>query len=330
MATTPRPVRIGSRGSQLALWQAQYVAHLLRQRFPGQDVSVQIIKTKGDKILDASLSKIGDKGLFTREIENALIFGEIDIAVHSLKDLPTELPTGLTLGAVTRREDVSDVFIPHPRNPVKTLLDQPEGSAIATGSLRRKSQLLHVRPDFQIRDIRGNLNTRMQKLEDSNWAGMILARAGVVRLGWEKQIGETLDPEKFLPAVGQGALGIEIRSTDQLMAELVLQLHDELTANATTAERALLRVLQGGCQIPIGAYARVVRESSGSEALTLSAFVGSIDGQRVFQGTLQGIPAAADELGRNLAEKLLEEGADSILKEIRASAPGGGETSSGS
>ena len=218
MTRTHKPLRIGSRGSELALWQAQYVASTLRQRFPGLDVSVHIIKTKGDKVLDAPLSKIGDKGLFTREIENALVFGEIDIAVHSLKDLPTELPQGLSLGAVPEREDVRDVFVPHLRNPVKSLLDQPEHAAIATGSLRRQSQLLHLRPDFRIQDIRGNLTTRMRKLDHSDWAGMILARAGLVRLGWEERIGETLDPQLFLPAVGQGALGIEVRSSDKTVS----------------------------------------------------------------------------------------------------------------
>jgi hydroxymethylbilane synthase len=330
MVMISRQVRIGSRGSQLALWQARFVAHALRARLPGLDVSVQIIKTKGDKILDAPLSRIGDKGLFTREIENALIFEEIDIAVHSLKDLPTELPHGLALGAVTEREDVRDVFMPHPSNPVKTLLDQPQRSMIATGSLRRKSQLLHLRPDIRIQDIRGNLNTRMHKLEQSDWAGMILARAGVVRLGWEEHIGETLDPDLFLPAVGQGALGIEMRATDKVVGELVVQLHHEPTAYATIAERALLRALEGGCQIPIGAHGRVAVGNDGKEMLALSAFVGSLDGKRVFRGTMQGIPAAADELGRTLAEKLVADGADDILREIRAMMPKGGDTTSGS
>ena len=171
---------IGSRGSDLALWQAKWVQNALRKRFEGTRVDVRIIKTKGDRILDSPLSKIGDKGLFTREIENALLNGEIDIAVHSLKDLPTELPQGLIIGAMCEREDVRDVFIPHPRNPLKKLLDQVRGSTIATGSLRRRCQLLYSRPDFQIVDVRGNLNTRVKKLEESDWAGMILARAGVV------------------------------------------------------------------------------------------------------------------------------------------------------
>jgi hydroxymethylbilane synthase len=221
MAATSDRVTIGSRGSELALWQAGWVQKALERRFSHLDVPIQIIKTKGDKVLDSPLSKIGDKGLFTREIELALLSGDIDIAVHSLKDLPTELPRGLTIGATCEREDVRDVFIPHPKNPIRTLLDQPKGARIATGSLRRKCQLLHARSDFQIIDIRGNLTTRLKKLDESDWAGMMLARAGVVRLGWEGRVGETLDADKILPAVGQGALGIEIREDDERVADVV-------------------------------------------------------------------------------------------------------------
>lgn len=309
-------LRIGSRGSELALWQAKWVQRELTERFKGLQVEIQIIKTKGDKILDSPLSKIGDKGLFTREIESALLKNKIDLAVHSLKDLPTEFPHGLTLGAICKREDVRDVFIPHPKNPVKKLLDQPKGSQIATGSLRRKCQLLNHRPDFEIIDIRGNLNTRMKKLEESDWAGMLLARAGVVRLGWTDIVGETLDPETVLPAVGQGALGIEIREGDSKAARYVSVLHHHPTAHAALAERALLRRLEGGCQVPIGTYGRM--QDGSSDILLLDALVGSIDGRKVVRGKISGPSAEAETLGKKLAEQLLAIGAKQILRQIRA------------
>ena len=277
---------IGTRGSDLALWQAKWVQRALTERFSGLRVDVRVIKTKGDKILDSPLSTIGDKGLFTREIENALLKKEVDLAVHSLKDLPTELPGGLTIGAICEREDVRDVFIPHPQNAVRTLLDQPRGSSIATGSLRRKCQLLNIRPDLQVVDIRGNLNTRMRKLEESAWAGMILARAGVVRLGWENAIGETLDVKMMLPAVGQGALGIEIRTNDAKVESYVSKLNHDATACCARAERALLRRLEGGCQIPIGAFARVDGEEG--DRIMLDAVVGSLDGRKMVRGSMRG------------------------------------------
>jgi hydroxymethylbilane synthase len=277
---------------------------------------IVIIKTKGDRVLDAPLSKIGDKGLFTREIEHALLEGTIDLAVHSLKDLPTELPQGLTIGAVSEREDVRDVFLPRPDNQIRTLLGQPAGAEIATGSLRRKCQLLNLRPDLCIVDIRGNLNTRLTKLEKSSWAGMMLARAGVVRLGWEDRIGESLDPMTLLPAVGQGALGIEIRAGDDQVRQLIAGLHHPATGYATEAERALLRRLEGGCQVPIGTYGRVV-DDEGVHRLRLDALVGSPDGRTVVRGAVDGAPEEADLLGRRLAEWLLEHGARAILAEIR-------------
>ncbi|MER3524114.1 MAG: hydroxymethylbilane synthase [Ignavibacteria bacterium] len=310
---------IGSRGSALALWQAQWVQRELQGRFPGITIGIEIIKTTGDKMLDSPLSKIGDKGLFTREIESALLLHHIDVAVHSLKDLPTTLPDGLVLGAICEREDVRDVFIPHPRNTIRTLLDQPRGAQIATGSLRRKCQLLHLRPDIQPVDLRGNLHTRFKKLEQSDWAGMLLARAGVVRLGWTDRIGETLSLESMLPAVGQGALGIEIRHGDETTAELVRPLHHLPTAYAALAERALLRKLEGGCQIPIGTYGRVVDEN-GRQILRLDAVVGSLDGTRIVRGHIAGSVDAAELVGEELALTLLHSGADRILQEIRAAA----------
>ncbi|MBI4535766.1 MAG: hydroxymethylbilane synthase [Ignavibacteriae bacterium] len=308
---------IGSRGSDLALWQSRWVQEKLKERFPDLEVSIETIKTKGDRVLDAPLSKIGDKGLFTKEIENALIAREIDIAVHSLKDLPTQLPEDLRIGAVCEREDVRDVFIPHPTNSVGTLLDQPRGARVATGSLRRKCQLLNLRPDVEIIDIRGNLNTRMKKLDESDWAGMILAHAGVVRLGWQDRIGEVIDVEKILPAVGQGALGIEIRENDREVEELVAVLHHTATAQAAMAERALLRALEGGCQIPIGAYTRIETDERGERRLVLDAMVGSLDGKRIVRGKHHGYPSEAENIGEKLADVLIAGGADRILSEIR-------------
>ncbi len=309
-------VRIGSRGSALALWQARWIRGRLGASFPDREFDIVIIKTKGDRVLDAPLSKIGDKGLFTREIEHALLGGTIDLAVHSLKDLPTELPEGLTIGAVSEREDVRDVFLPRPGNAIRTLLGQPAGAEIATGSLRRKCQVLNLRPDLHIVDIRGNLNTRLTKLEQSSWAGMMLARAGVVRLGWEDRIGESLDPMTILPAVGQGALAIEIRTGDEKTRQLIAGLHNTATGDATEAERALLRRLEGGCQVPIGTYGRVV-EDKGVRRLLLDAVVGSLDGRTVVRGSVEGDPGEAGLLGGQLADWLLEHGARNILADIR-------------
>lgn len=305
-------VRIGSRGSDLALWQAHWVERELKNRVGGIDVSIAIIKTTGDKVLDSPLSKIGDKGLFTREIELALTSGDIDLAVHSLKDLPTQLPEGLTIGAICEREDVRDVFIPHPSNPRRKLLDQPVGAKIATGSLRRKCQLLSLRPDIHIVDVRGNLNTRMKKLEDSDWSGMILARAGVTRLGWDNRVGEIIETDIMLPAVGQGALGVEIRENDNRIRQFVVQLNHGQTVQETLAERALLRRLEGGCQVPIGTFARIE-----TGRLILDAVVGSLDGAKVVRGKMEGSPEDSESIGENLAEELLKSGAAEILRQIR-------------
>ena len=314
-------VVIGSRGSELAIWQSRWVLNEIAKCNPHVECTINIIKTTGDKILDSPLSKIGDKGLFTREIERALLDGSIDLAVHSLKDLPTELPEGLMIGAICKREDVRDVFLPHPANPRRKLLEQPNGAQIATGSLRRKCQLLNLRPDFEVVDVRGNLNTRMKKLAESDWAGMVLARAGVVRLGWEDRIGETVDPETIMPAVGQGALGIEIRSGDEPIQTLVALLSDTRTAQATMAERALLRRLEGGCQVPIGTYGRVEFSFGKMPVLKLDAFVGSLDGRTIVRGKIEGSPTQGEELGARLAEVLLHGGADKVLRQIRELSP---------
>jgi hydroxymethylbilane synthase len=315
---TAERIRIGTRGSELALWQARWVQSELARRRPDLEVEIEVIKTKGDKIIDSPLSKIGDKGLFTREIEQALLRRDIDLAVHSLKDLPTQLPDGLRIGAVLEREDVRDVFIPRPGNENQTMLGQPPGARIATGSLRRRCQLLNLRKDFSVVDIRGNLNTRMRKLEKSDWAGMILARAGVARLGMLERAGEVLSPELFLPAVGQGALGVEVREEDLRVRAIVEELNHEPTLRSTTAERALLRRLEGGCQIPIGAYAQIETDDGLEPRLTLDALVGSLDGNTLVRDQAAGSPGEAEQLGIALAESLLRAGADQILRKIRS------------
>lgn len=301
---------IGTRDSPLALWQAEFVRDRLQKRFRSLTVELALIKTKGDKILDQALSKIGDKGLFTKEIENALLDRRVDIAVHSLKDLPTNTPEGLRIAAITTRETVNDVLI---STKWKSLEDLPEGAVIATGSLRRTAQLKHLRPDFEIVDIRGNLNTRMKKYDASNWDGMMLAYAGVKRLKWEHRIAQVIPTDLILPAVGQGSLGIEIREDDDVTARYIRALHHEETAAAATAERALLHELEGGCQIPIGAWARRI-----DGRLTLDAMVASVDGtiRLDARASTQDLSRAAS-MGRRLARKLIANGAREILDEIR-------------
>lgn len=303
---------IGTRGSALALWQTNWVKAELQNFFPGLTVEIEIIKTTGDKILDSPLSKIGDKGLFTKELETALLERRVDLAVHSLKDVPTKVPEGLTISVVSEREDIRDVFIASPKTEIKEIDDLPIGSKVATGSLRRKCQLLNWRHDLEIIDIRGNLNTRFAKLDESDWHGMILARAGVVRLGWENRITQVLPLDKMLPAVGQGALGIEIRTDDPETFEIVTKLNHKETEFAVKGERALLRHLEGGCQIPIGAYGRIK-----GGLFKLDAVIGSLDGKRVVRDSIEGNPELAEQLGIELAEKLLSKGGKEILREIR-------------
>ena len=303
---------IGTRGSELALWQSNHVATLFREKLPSMRIEIKKIKTSGDKILDVALSKIGDKGLFTKELDNALIANEIDIAVHSLKDIPTVIPDELCIAAILEREDVRDVFIPNPGKPRIRLIDVPRGAEIATGSLRRRCQLLNHRPDIQIVDVRGNLNTRIEKLKKSPWYGMILAYAGVFRLGWKEMIGEILPTSFMLPAVGQGAIGIIVRKDNKAIIPIVKLLNHQSTHIATTAERAMLRHLEGGCQIPIGAHGIL----TGNE-LTLHAIVGDINGTKVIRDSITGSSDDSDHIGVQLGDRLLEQGADKILDEIR-------------
>jgi hydroxymethylbilane synthase len=300
---------IGSRGSDLALWQANFVKRELQKAHKGLKVEIKLIKTKGDKILNVALSKIGDKSLFTKELETALLNGEIDIAVHSLKDLQTSLPKGLKLAAVTKRHDVEDVLIA--RKKKTTIESLPEGATVATGSLRRKAQLKHIRPDIKVVDLRGNVPTRIDKFLKSKWDAIILARAGVERLKMKKYISSIIPKETILPAVGQGALGIEISSKNKFAEKIVKVLHDENAYCAVLAERALLKTLEGGCQVPIGAFAEVR-----SNGLYLDGLVASLDGDTVFRAKIRGKKADAEALGKSLAKALLKAGARKVLKEI--------------
>lgn len=300
---------IGSRGSELALWQANHIKREIEKKNKNVRVEIIIIKTKGDKILDVALSKIGDKSLFTKELEVELLAKRIDLAVHSLKDLQTQIPAGLKLAAVTKRHEVEDVLIA--RKKGMTIQSLPEFGVVATGSLRRKSQLLHLRPDLIVLDLRGNVPSRIQKFLKSEWDAIILARAGVERLNLKKHISSFIPKEDILPAVGQGALGIEIHENNKTVEEIVKSLHHDETYKAVIAERSLLRALEGGCQVPIGAFAEV--KPSG---LYLDAVVGSLDGSITYRKKLRGSKNDPEKLGKTLAKDLLKAGAKEILKEV--------------
>ncbi len=303
----PKHFRIGTRASQLALWQANWVKGELEKRYPGMTVELVKIKTIGDKILDVPLAQVGGKGLFVKEIEEAMLRGEIDIAVHSMKDVPTEFPEGLGLYCITEREDPRDAVI---SNGVK-FADLPQGAKIGTSALRRQAQLLKVRPDLQMVIIRGNVETRMRKLTDENLDAVILAAAGLKRLGFADQVTEYLPVELSLPAIGQGALGIECRLDDETIKETIAFFNHPDTAHAVRAERALLWRCEGGCQVPIAAHGQVA-----GDTLTLTGFVASVDGSRSVKDTITGPVADCEKLGIALAEKLLADGAHEILAEV--------------
>ncbi|MBI1931787.1 MAG: hydroxymethylbilane synthase [Ignavibacteriales bacterium] len=300
---------LGTRGSELALWQAKFVKGELEKNNKNLQVEIKVINTKGDKILDVALSKIGDKGLFTKELEIKLLNNEIDIAVHSLKDLQTEIPKGLKLAAVTKRHNVEDVLISKKKK--ETIFSLKENATVATGSLRRRSQLKHLRPDINVVELRGNVPTRIKKFTENNWDAVILARAGVERLKLQKYISSIIPIDQILPAVGQGALGIEINSKNIFAEKIVKSIHNENTYCAVIAERALLKKLEGGCQVPIGAFAEVK-----SNGLYLEGLVASLDGSISFKGKIKGKKSDAEKLGVNLANELLKSGAKKILKEI--------------
>ncbi|HAQ21019.1 MAG TPA: hydroxymethylbilane synthase [Prolixibacteraceae bacterium] len=305
-----KTIRIGTRGSQLALYQAKKVKATLESIFPQLQVDLKIIKTKGDKILDVALSKIGDKGLFTKEIENELLDGSVDIAVHSLKDLPTKLPEGLKLGAVLERGEFRDAFV---SKNGKRLSELGAGDVVATSSLRRIAGLLKVNDQIIIKDIRGNVNSRLQKMEDGYCDAMIMAAAGLQRLGLEKYITEIIDPEVILPAVSQGAIAIETRIGDLEIEELMSEINHQETWDSIVAERAFLAELQGGCQVPLGCYSSIENGE-----LTLHGFVASIDGKQFIREIISGELTQGASLGIALAGKMLEKGALEILNKIKS------------
>lgn len=300
---------VGSRGSRLALLQAEHIISRLQEFAPATRFYLKEIKTMGDKILDVALSKIGDKGLFVKEIENALLQQEIDIAVHSMKDLPTLIPAGLKVGAIEKREDPRDVII---SNGSVKLSDLPPGADVGTGSLRRVAQLSHFRPDLNFKPVRGNLDTRLRKLKEQEFSALVLAYAGIKRLDLQEEIAEIIPVNICLPAVGQGALGIEMRDGDKAVTELLKGIDDAATHAAVMAERAFLRRLEGGCQVPIGALGEITNGK-----LRLQGLIASLDGTELLRDTVSGQPERAADLGVMLAERLLSRGGDAILEKVR-------------
>jgi hydroxymethylbilane synthase len=297
-------LRIGSRGSQLALWQAHHISALLRER--GHEVELEIIKTTGDKITDVALAKVGTKGMFTKEIEEALVEGRIDLAVHSLKDLPTELASGFEIAAVTTRENPRDVFC---SDKYASIEDLPQGARVGTSSLRRQAQLKAVRPDLEVHPLRGNVDTRLRKLEAGDYDAIILAAAGLNRLGKTQLVRQVIPADVMCPAAGQGALGIEIRAGDSVTRQHLAFLDDAAARAATTCERALLNKLGGGCQVPIGAFAEV-RDGR----LHLEAIVADPDGSKVLRESRNGSDPVP--LGEFVGEILLQRGGDAILEAV--------------
>jgi hydroxymethylbilane synthase len=350
-------VVIGTRGSKLALWQAEWIKSELKRLYPALDIELNKIKTTGDKILDVPLAQVGGKGLFVKEIEEAMLRNEADIAVHSMKDVPTEFPEGLHLAVICRREDPKDALIISEKLRVKgekgtksLLYALPEGVRVGTSSLRRSCQLLSIRPDLKIEQLRGNLDTRLRKLDEGQFDAIILAAAGIKRLGLSGRITEVIPLEISLPAIGQGAVGIECRINDEFIHGLIEPLNHPSTSLCVKAERAFLRRLEGGCQVPIAAHARLkqIAESKGhrakgnrsnpfphlekggeagfesgrqdgtidSELLVIDGLVGSISGDRIIEGHIEGKPEQAEHLGVLLAEDLLLRGAKEILDEV--------------
>lgn len=338
-----KKIIIATRGSKLALWQAEFVQAELKKRNPGLQVELNKIKTTGDKILDVPLAKVGGKGLFVKEIEEALLSRKADLAVHSMKDVPTEFPQGLHLAVICEREDPRDAFISH----VPHFVELPKGARVGTSSLRRSSQLLNIRPDLLIHSLRGNVETRLRKLDEGQFEAVILAAAGVKRLGLHHRITEVLPFETSLPAIGQGAVGIECRIEDQFIHTLISPLDHRETSVCVKAERAFLKRLEGGCQVPIAAYARIERGAKGEgqraegrerkyqspphnpslskgeggaglrtqnfELLVMDGLVGSIDGSTLVRGHIEGRPEEAEHMGTVLAEDVLSRGAKEIL-----------------
>lgn len=299
---------IGTRQSLLALWQSNHIASLLRKQYPDCQVTLKKIVTKGDRILDVPLAQIGGKGLFTKEIETELLDGTVDLAVHSLKDMPTVLPEGLCLTAITTRANVGDAFI---SNKYASFSELPQGAVLGTSSLRRKAQLLAVRPDLKIVDLRGNVDTRLRKLDEGQMDAIILAAAGLERLGHADRIREIIPTTVCLPAVGQGALAIECRSDNKEVRDMLAFLNDMPTKQATDAERAFLGLIEGGCQVPIGVHAEVENDN-----VKIEAVIASLDGSKVLRNNITGSAVNAADLGRKLGQQMLAEGGEQILADI--------------
>lgn len=313
-----KQIIIGTRGSKLALWQAEWVKAQIESLVPGVEVTLKKIKTTGDKILDVPLAKVGGKGLFVKEIEEAMLRGEIDLAVHSMKDVPTELPDGLHLGAICEREDPRDAFISGLSEKgftIKSFNELPQGATIGTSSLRRSCQLKNLRPDLKIVQLRGNVDTRLRKLDEGQFDAIILASAGVKRLGHKDRITEYLPTDISLPAIGQGAIGIECRVDDEFINSIISRLNHQETAVCVKAERAFLRRLEGGCQVPIAAHA-VLRD----ERVVLDGLVGSIEGDRIIRDSMEGSITDAEKIGVELAELILSRGGKEILDEVYGNA----------
>ncbi|MDR4516933.1 MAG: hydroxymethylbilane synthase [Nitrosomonas sp.] len=304
----PQQIIIASRESLLAMWQAKFIRQQLTQLYPQTEISILGMTTQGDQILDKSLSKIGGKGLFIKELEQALEDGRADIAVHSMKDMPMIVPEGFVLAAITEREDPRDAFV---SNQYKSLDELPEGSIVGTSSLRRESQLRAQLPHLEIKPLRGNVQTRLRKLDEGQYAAIILAAAGLKRLALSERITALLSPEKSLPAVGQGALGIECREDRADLVAMLQPLHHQETAYCVKSERAMSRVLGGSCQIPLGAFAEMT-----NHGLKLRGFVASPDGKQMVNNELIGKPEAGEDMGKEMAQNLIAQGADKILAAI--------------
>jgi hydroxymethylbilane synthase len=302
-----RHLRIGTRGSLLAKWQAEFVRKQLFQA-TGVEAEIVIIKTAGDKLHQAPLTQIGGKGIFIKELEEALLDESVDLAVHSVKDIPTETPSRLCFPAVCRRDDVRDCLVSHNG---ATLANLRQGARVGTSSLRRQAQLHHIRPDLDTREMRGNIDTRLRKVESGEYEAILLAKAGLDRLGWSQRITEILSPDLCMPAVGQGAIAVEARLKDTDTAELLAKLDDAETRTAIIAERAMLGALHGGCQVPIGAWARIERGE-----LVIEACVCSVDGSQYVKQRAAASPEQAAQLGEHMAHLLMEAGARSILEEV--------------
>jgi hydroxymethylbilane synthase len=306
--TMSEPLRIATRKSPLALWQAEHVAAALQAAHPGLEVELLGMSTQGDKILDTPLAKIGGKGLFVKELEQGMLEGRADIAVHSMKDVPVDLPDGLHLPVIMQRENPHDAFV---SSQHATLDDLPEGARVGTSSLRRQCQLAARRPDLELLPLRGNVNTRLRKLDDGEYDAIILAAAGLIRLGFGERIRAEIPPEQSLPAIGQGAIGIECRADDARINQLIAPLHHADTADRVRAERAFNQRLEGGCQVPIGGHALLE-----DDTLWLRGLVGTPDGSELIEGDIRGPRENAEALGIALAEQLLAHGADRILKAL--------------